>query len=109
MIIKIAMLTGLMSLSSCDQRPTAHNHSNIKNYNYKDCTNGINNKKNGESIRTDDGDGGWNRRTNTDDGRTDLSDRELSTSTLYRRGHRTFIIERSGYPVSQGQRGGRVK
>ena len=119
LILKIAATFGLcLSTPSCKPATNgsdlvsypykSHNH----NYNYRKgdpCPYGNANKKNGESIRTDDGNRGWDRRSNTETGDFIISTGEFPTGALYRRGHRAFIIERGGHTLPQERGGGRVK
>lgn len=102
LIIKIAATFGLSLLTpACESKSVSHN------YNYN-CTNGTN-KKNGESIRTDDGNRGWYRRQDTEAGDSTSSIGELPAGTLYRRGYRTFVVQRSGHTIFKGESGGQVK
>ena len=117
LIFKIAATFGLcLSTPSC--KPATNGSDLVSypykshNYNYRKgdpCPYGNANKKNGESIRTDDGNRGWDRRSNTEARDFIISTGEFPTGTIYRRGYRTPVVERSGHPIFEEQRGGQVK
>ena len=100
---------GLSSLASC-QKPHTTNIEPYYGHDYTyrkgdPCPHGIENKKNGESNHADGEYRGWYDRSNQQAGRIAVGHREIPAGRLYKRGHRTYLIERGGYPLGQGEGG----
>ena len=107
--LKIMAMFGLSSLASC-QKPHTNNIEPYYGHDYTyrkgdPCPHGTENKKNGESIRTNRTDRGWYGRPNQSTGEDAVGYGVVSSPGLYRRGYRTFVVERSGYTLHQEQGG----
>ena len=106
--LKLSAMLGLSALAGCKTHTITEPQYSAHNYVYRKgdpCPHGIENKKNGESNQADGAYRGWYDRSNKQVGDDVVGHREIPTGSLHRRGYRTYLIERGGYPLGQGKGG----
>ena len=101
--LQILTTAGLLAIApACTPHTTTEPQYSAHNYVYP---HGTENKKNGESIKADGEYRGWYDRSNKQAGEDAVGHRSVEAGSLHRRGYRTYLIQRSGHSVYQGEGG----
>ena len=106
--LQILKTAGLLFIAPACTPHTTEPQYSAHNYVYRKgdpCPHGTENKKNGESLKADGEYRGWYDRSNKTAGAVTVGHGGIPAGSLHRRGYRTYLIQRSGHPLGQGEGG----